>query len=646
MKKASSFWKKLLPALLLALELTVITDLILAIAGCSLPRVGFYGLFTVLLLLPLLLHGLSARTLLRLGRSLLVLGLILLLAAGTFLALFARKGAYAEVDEGKAALYGGQHVLVIAPHEDDEINIAGGVIEEYRRYGSTVTLLFVTNGDYMGKGETRMREALQVAARLGVPEEQVIFLGYGDGWITEEGFHLYNAPEGMDLLSMGLHRETYGLPEHPAFREGRSYTREHLLEDLGEAIRLLHPDVIFCSDYENHADHIAVSLFTEEALCRLLRAEPGYRPLVLKSFCYNTSYYGSGDFYAANILSTRDPGDIWYCRWEDRLRLPVSAATLSRSMLSSSSYWELRAHATQGASLFAENIINGDRVFWLRDTENLLLRGQALASSGDAAVLNDFKLRDSRNIAQVGIAQDGVWIPEARDDEREAQLILPQETALRCIRLYDNPSPDDNVLDALLLLDDGTELHTGPLDPHGAPTELALDGPVTGTIRLRLLDTEGARAGLTEVEADGAARSRLPRYIKLMDEEENFVYDYYVVPRGWQTFRLYAPYDAPLSEADYRLQLNGVDCEAEIRDGELLVSCPPGASCTLTVSTADGVCADTVRLSNPGPFLRGQAQQIERTLRLWWDRRLPDSNAFLLVRDIYRLARYGSTANA
>ena len=645
--KPSSFWKKIPPALLLAAELTVITDLILAIAGHGLPRVGFFALFAALLVLPLLLRRLSARALRRMGRTLLALGLAGLAAAGGFLALFARAGAYAQVDEGKAALYGGgQRVLIISPHEDDEINIAGGVIEEYRRYGSTVTLLFLSNGDYMGKGEARMREALKVAAMLGVPEEQVIFLGYGDGWITEEGFTLYNAPEDMPLLSMGLHRETFGLPEHPAFREGRSYTRNNLLEDLGEVIRMLRPDVIFCTDYENHADHIAASLFTEEALCRILREEPLYRPLFLKSFCYNTAYYGSGDFYAPNMLATQDPGDIWYCRWADRVRLPVSAETLSRSMLSSSTYWELRTHATQGAALFAENIISGDRVFWLRDTENLLLRAHAAASSGDAAVLNDFKLRDSLRIDQMGVAQDGVWIPEADDPDREATLTLPKETALTRLCLYDNPSPDDNVLDALILLDDGTELHTGALDPHGAPTAFELNGPVTGTVRVRLLETEGERAGLTEVEADGAAQNRLPRYIKLMDGDGNFTYDYYVDPSGRQAFTLYAPDEAPLSAEAYRLGCEGEGCSAELRDGLLWVNCPRGKRCTVTLTTADGVCADTVRFSNPGPFMRGTAQRIESTLRSWWDYSLPESNAFLLARDLYRLARYGSTEGA
>ena len=639
---------KALYALLLSVLLTTAVDFCAAVAGAGLPRAGFFALLAALFLLFALPRRLSLRAVRRAARSLLCLCLALLLLTAGFLAGFAKSGAYAQVDEGKAALYTGQRVLVVAPHEDDEINIAGGVIEEYLRYGSRVTLLFMTNGDYMGpnRGEVRMREALRVAARLGVPEEQVIFLGYGDGWMYDGEKSIYNAPEDEVVMSQGLHTEVYGLPEHPAFHEGNSYTRRHLMEDLSAALQSLRPDVIFCSDYENHVDHISTSLFLEEALGQILKEDADYRPLVLKSFCYNTAYFGASDFYAENMLATQDPEDIYYCEWDARVRLPVSTATLSRSMLSSSTYWQLRLHASQGASDWAERIISGDRVYWLRDTANLCLRAQLHVSSGDASVLNDFKLRDSADISAVGIATDGVWIPEADDRVRELEILLPEETALSRICLYDNPSPTDNVLDAEILLADGSSLHAGPLQPAGAATEIWLDGRRSDSIRIRLLETEGARAGLTEVEADGPDWSRLPRYLKLMNGNGDFVYDYYIDPSGEERFWLYAPGEAALSEADYTLLCEGEACSAEIQDGALLVRCPRGRSCTVTLTAADGVCSDTVRISNPGSFLRGTAQKIEITLRYWWDKRLPDSNAFLLLRDVYRLARYGSTASA
>ena len=633
-------------ALLLSAVLTVVTDVCVAIAGAHLPMAAFLALFGLGFLLFALPRPFSLRLVRRMSLSLLCLVLALSVAAGVFLAAFSKQGAYARVDEGKAALYAGQRVMVIAPHEDDEINIAGGVIEEYVRYGSRVFLLFVTNGDYMGKGETRLREALNVAARLGVPEDQVIFLGYGDGWFYDGEKSIYNAPPDEEVISHGRRWYTYGLPEHPAFHENKSYTRRHLLEDMTEVLDSYRPDVIFCSDYENHADHISTSLFMEEALCRILKEDGDYHPLVLKSFCYNTAYFNVGDFYAENMLATRDPGDIYYCDWDARVRLPVSAATLSRSMLSSSTYWQLRLHATQGASDWAERIISGDRVCWLRDTENLCLQSTITASSGEPAVLNDFKLRDSADISVVGIASDGVWIPAADDADREVEVRFSEETCLTRLTLYDNPSPEDNVLDAEILFDDGSRIRTGALKPQGQATEIALDGVRTAGFRLRLLETEGDRAGLTEIEADGEARSQLPRYIKLMNGNGDFVYDYYIDCSGQESFLLYAPGEAALDETAYILDCVGAGCSAEIVDGRLQVNCPTGKSCILTLTTADGVCGDTVRISNPGTFMRGTGQKIEIVLRRWWDKRLPDSNAFLLVRDMYRLARYGSTASA
>ena len=42
----------------------------------------------------------------------------------------------------------GQKVLVIVPHEDDEINVAGSVMYSYVQKGADVYCVFTTNGDY------------------------------------------------------------------------------------------------------------------------------------------------------------------------------------------------------------------------------------------------------------------------------------------------------------------------------------------------------------------------------------------------------------------------------------------------------------------------------------------------------------------
>lgn len=72
----------------------------------------------------------------------------------------------------------GQKVLVIVPHEDDEINVAGSVMYSYVQKGADVYCVFTTNGDYSFWARTRMHEAWRSLQTLGV--QHVIFLGYGE----------------------------------------------------------------------------------------------------------------------------------------------------------------------------------------------------------------------------------------------------------------------------------------------------------------------------------------------------------------------------------------------------------------------------------------------------------------------------------
>ena len=121
--------------------------------------------------------------------------------------LFAEKRmAYTDVEAGKEENFSAKKVMVLVPHEDDEINLAGGVIEEYLKHGSEVYIVFSTNGDGderhdMSKlGNVRIGEAIKALSVLGVPEKNIVFLGYGDGW-DKSGAHIYNAPANETLRS-------------------------------------------------------------------------------------------------------------------------------------------------------------------------------------------------------------------------------------------------------------------------------------------------------------------------------------------------------------------------------------------------------------------------------------------------------------
>ena len=80
-----------------------------------------------------------------------------------------------ETDD-KAEIYADKSVLLIVPHQDDDINLMGGMLEEYVRYKSDIRICFYTNGDFEVSAETRLNESLKVAEFYGISAENIIFM--------------------------------------------------------------------------------------------------------------------------------------------------------------------------------------------------------------------------------------------------------------------------------------------------------------------------------------------------------------------------------------------------------------------------------------------------------------------------------------
>lgn len=185
-------------SLLVAGILTVAADLILAWRGIEVRCSQFLLAGAVLTGLLLLLNRRKLKKVVK--ATLWALVILTAVGAGLFAAwkTFSDSAAYAEVDSGKAELYQGRKVMVIIPHQDDELNLMSGVLDELVRYGSDVYPVYTTNGDYKGWAEERIHEALNVFASIGVPAENVIFLGYGDAW-SDWCPHIYNAEPGVTV---------------------------------------------------------------------------------------------------------------------------------------------------------------------------------------------------------------------------------------------------------------------------------------------------------------------------------------------------------------------------------------------------------------------------------------------------------------
>ena len=574
--KKKTLWKNLWSLLLsavLAGELAVVLDVISVLKGRVISVVKFAALFCVLFAIVQFVPFVRKR--LR-KWGLVVLTTAVAVVAGSILCWksVSDSVAYIGVDQGKSSLYADKNVMLLVPHQDDDINVLGGVIEEYVKYGSEVTVVFSTNGDYYAAQEIRFQEALDALAVMGVPEENVIFLGYGDQW-EPGGPHIYNAEPGAVMASYYGSRQTYGTSVKGVWREGTDYTIENFRMDIESVILEYRPDVIYCVDYDYHLDHKALTMSFERVMGKILK-ETDYRPLVFKGYAYNSAWEAVSDFYRDNLISTLDVYDPSYAwapqvyHWGERIRMPVNGESLSRSLVSARVQKALAKYESQSAELYGVRVINSDKVFWQRNTNSLATWADISVTSGNGELLNDFMLLECYDIVGERKPYDGAWIPEEGDGEKRATVTFDRPQEIRGIVLYDNPAEDGNILNARIGFSDGTSLETGALAPLGAANRIEVEKTGITSVTVTILEGEGS-AGLTEIEVFGEETQADLEYLKIMDEEENFVYDYWIDPSGSQSFRLYT---SGLEEPQVAVSCDNVKCSAVWQEDMLLVECP------------------------------------------------------------------------
>lgn len=92
-------------------------------------------------------------------------------------------------------------LLILAPHPDDETLGCGGLIATASRLGLRPRVAYLTDGEHSHTGsptwppqriaERRRQEAIDALAVLGVPQDDVLFLGWPDGAPRPRGLDAY-----------------------------------------------------------------------------------------------------------------------------------------------------------------------------------------------------------------------------------------------------------------------------------------------------------------------------------------------------------------------------------------------------------------------------------------------------------------------
>jgi N-acetyl-1-D-myo-inositol-2-amino-2-deoxy-alpha-D-glucopyranoside deacetylase len=151
-----------------------------------------------------------------------------------------------------------ERTMIIAPHPDDDVIAAGGLIQRIVAAGGRLSILYVTDGennpwpqraierklilraaDRARWGAMRRGEALAALSVLGVPHNMTRFLGFPDHRVAS-------------LLLAG---------------------DRHLERTLSDAMEELDPTLVIApSRYDLHPDHRAIAAFSSMALRKSSRA--------------------------------------------------------------------------------------------------------------------------------------------------------------------------------------------------------------------------------------------------------------------------------------------------------------------------------------------------------------------------------------
>ncbi|MGH9141616.1 MAG: PIG-L family deacetylase, partial [Vicinamibacterales bacterium] len=184
-------------------------------------------------------------------------------------------------------------LLVIAPHPDDEVLGAGGLMQRVKSTGGKVRVVYLTDGDgypegvkeedhveaptardYLGYGKQRRREARAALVRLGLADAFQTFLGFPDGGLCKLT-RIYWSERRVAYRSpyTRLNRP----PRSEMLRPATQFRGEDLSQEIALVIGDFKPTMIAVPRREDqHEDHCAAWYFLADSLNDVRRVHPEF----------------------------------------------------------------------------------------------------------------------------------------------------------------------------------------------------------------------------------------------------------------------------------------------------------------------------------------------------------------------------------
>lgn len=471
--------------------------------------------------------------------------------------------------------FGGNTVMVIVPHQDDEINVAGSTIYGAIEEGLKVILVYVTNGDYQYKADIRYKEVMKMAEIMHLSLNNIHFLGFPDGYGKE-----FLSNRNSIITNHAGFNKTHGacnIKDYANQYMGKSldYTYTNIVYALEDIILRFKPNTVIAVDHDTHADHILTSIAVEEAIGRILKQQAAYKPKVLKSFAYDTDFESINDYYDNHLestvqnrqwikdkrLSTNNPMLLW----ADRIRIPVPYACRSKYLTENPIFRALGSHMSQSSYKHGPKLINGDQVFWQRRTDNVALRATITTTSGDCSKLNDFLRYDVWDVTKnIASSTEYAWVPDAKDNNPTITISFDKPTTIKRIDWFENVWFESNELNGLqgvtIKTSNGLEInvlqYSYPLfeDYPYMKTHIFEQPIVVEWITMTVIKAKEGRAGISEIEIYSFDESK-PTFCHIVANQQ-FAYDW-TIYKGESLPSIYAYDDLMLDETDMEFSVDG-----------------------------------------------------------------------------------------
>jgi LmbE family N-acetylglucosaminyl deacetylase len=284
-------------------------------------------------------------------------------------------------------------IMVLAPHPDDEALMCAGVIYRAVHNGDRVVVLLATLGDYGGIdiGRDRMDESIRAMKLLGVPEDNMLFLNYGDDGGMDEYppqqytdsmlYKLYHASDENQVFTshagasetyrgslLSFHKRCYGT-------EG-AYTRKNFLCDLQRALTEVMPKEIYTtSRYDVHGDHAYLCHFTVEAIRNLRSEIPEFTPKLYEAIVHapcGDSNWPKRNSSGQGITELNCPKDLeekTSLRWNERISIAVPESMRRFPLSNNLKQTVISQYVSQYAEHreYLSSYVKRDEVFWRSD---------------------------------------------------------------------------------------------------------------------------------------------------------------------------------------------------------------------------------------------------------------------------------------